>query len=204
MALFDISLLELIAFTVSVLGVWLTTARSLWNYPFSLLSVALYGIFFFRIKLYADMGLQGIFALTLVYGWWQWIRGRGGDGGLVVRRVGRAETLAGVVAGSALAGMLGLWLHDRTDASLPWADSALFAASLIGSLWSARRYVESWWIWIAVDLCYVGLYLVKRAYPTALLYAVFVALAALGLRRWRVALDTHAADALRGNEALRS
>jgi nicotinamide mononucleotide transporter len=95
-------------------------------------------------------------------------------------------------------------LHDRTDASLPWADSALFAASLIGSLWSARRYVESWWIWIAVDLCYVGLYLVKRAYPTALLYAVFVALAALGLRRWRVALDTHAADALRGNEALRS
>ena len=35
------SSLEIVAFIVSVLGVWLTTARSLWNYPFSLLSVAL-------------------------------------------------------------------------------------------------------------------------------------------------------------------
>jgi nicotinamide mononucleotide transporter len=204
LAVFDLSVLELVAFTVSVLGVWLTTARSLWNYPFSLLSVALYGVFFFRIKLYADTGLQVIFALMLVYGWWQWSRGRGGDGALVVLRVGRAEALVSIVAGVALAVLLGFWLHDRTDASLPWADSALFAASLIGSLWAARRYVESWWVWIAVDLCYVGLYLVKRAYPTALLYAVFVALAALGLRRWRVALDAHAADALRGGEALRS
>jgi nicotinamide mononucleotide transporter len=204
LALFDLSVLELVAFAVSVLGVWLTSVRSLWNYPFSLASVALYGVFFFRIKLYADMGLQGIFALTLVYGWWQWSRGRGGDGGLVVRRVGRTEALASTVAGVALALLLGAVLHDRTDASLPWADSALFAASLIGSLWSARRHLENWWVWIAVDVCYVGLYVVKRAYPTALLYAVFVVLAALGLRRWRVALDARAVRAPAGTGAARS
>jgi nicotinamide mononucleotide transporter len=74
-----VSSLGIIAFIVSVLGVWLTTARSLWNYPFSLISVVLYGVIFYQVKLYADMGLQAIFAGTLLYGLWQWRRNTGGS-----------------------------------------------------------------------------------------------------------------------------
>jgi nicotinamide mononucleotide transporter len=180
--------LEQVAFVVTVVGVWLTTARSLWNYPFSLLSVALYAVFFYRLKLYADMGLQVVFAGTLLYGLWQWLRGRGANGELLVARIGGAEMLLGLGLGLALGAGLGFLLHTYTDASLPWADSLLFAASLVASVWAARRYVENWWAWVVIDGLYVGLYVAKQAYPTAVLYAGFVALAVLGLRRWRRAL----------------
>ena len=86
------STLEAAAFIVSVLGVWLTTARSLWNYPFSLLSVVLYGVVFYQVKLYADMGLQGIFACTLLYGLSQWLRGRSAFG--IVGAAGMTATMA--------------------------------------------------------------------------------------------------------------
>ena len=184
--------LEIIAFVVSVLGVWLTTARSLWNYPFSLLSVVLYGVIFYQVRLYADMGLQAIFFVTLLYGWWQWRRGRSSAGEVLVTRVRTAEVLASIVAGMGAATMLGFLLYAHTDASLPWADSALLAASLVGSVWAARRNLESWGIWIVVDVLYVALYLVKHLYLTAVLYGAFVVLAVLGLRRWRSALARQA------------
>ncbi|MGA2777835.1 MAG: nicotinamide riboside transporter PnuC [Steroidobacteraceae bacterium] len=181
------SLLEFVAFIVSVLGVWLTTARSLWNFPFSLLSVALYGVIFYQVKLYADMGLQGIFAATLLYGLWQWLRGRSASGEVLVTRVRRAELLVSIVAGCAAAAVLGYLLDEHTDASLPWIDSLLLAGSLVASVWAARRNLENWWIWIVVDVLYVGVYLIKHLYLTAVLYAAFVVLAILGLRRWRSA-----------------
>jgi nicotinamide mononucleotide transporter len=181
--------LETIAFVVSVLGVWLTTARSLWNYPFSLLSVALYGVIFFRVKLYADMTLQGIFALTLLYGLSQWLRGRGPTGEVQVTRVNAREIALSLILGGAAAVGLGYGLETRTDASLPWADSLLLAGSLIGSVWAARRRLESWWVWIIVDVLYVGVYLLKHLYLTSVLYAAFVVLAVIGLRRWSSAFD---------------
>jgi nicotinamide mononucleotide transporter len=186
--------LEIFAVIVSVVGVWLTTARSLWNFPFSLLSVVLYGVIFYQVKLYADMGLQAIFAATLLYGMWQWWRGRTDRGDLVVMRVSTREVLVSLFAGLALALSLGFLLDERTDASLPWADSLLLAGSLIGSVWAARRQIESWWVWIVVDVLYVGIYLVKHLYLTALLYGAFVVLAVLGLRRWHAAFQRQRAD----------
>ena len=69
------------------------------------------------------------------------------------------------------------------------------AASLVGSWWSARRRIENWWVWIAADVIYVGVYLYKGLNLTAGLYAAFVLLALLGLRRWRHAYAAQAAQA---------
>jgi nicotinamide mononucleotide transporter len=39
-------------------------------------------------------------------------------------------------------------------------------------------------VWIVVDVLYVGLYVYKNLHLTAVLYGVFVVMAALGLRTW--------------------
>jgi nicotinamide mononucleotide transporter len=105
-----------------------------------------------------------------------------------VTRVRAIEIFASVVAGIAVAAVLGFLLYSHTDASLPWVDSALLAASIVGSVWAARRNLESWWVWIVVDVLYVAVYVFKHLYLTAVLYAAFVVLAVLGLRRWQTAL----------------
>jgi nicotinamide mononucleotide transporter len=188
------SLLEAAAFVVSIFGVWLTTTRSLWNYPFSLISVSLYGAIFYHAKLYADMGLQGIFAGALLYGLWQWLRNRTATGDILVTRVRAPEVTISFVALILVGGTLGSLLYGYTDASLPLTDSSLFAGSLVASVWAARRNIESWWVWITVDVIYVGLYVFKHLYLTAALYAIFVLLAVLGLRRWQLAFDRQRKD----------
>jgi len=144
-------------------------------------------VIFYQVKLYADMGLQGIFAATLLYGLWQWLHGRSASGEVLVTRVGPTEILISIVIGVAAAGALGFLLHEHTDASLPWIDSLLLSGSLVASIWAARRNIENWWVWIVVDVLYVGVYLIKHLYLTAVLYAAFVLLAVLGLRRWQAA-----------------
>jgi nicotinamide mononucleotide transporter len=132
------SRLEVIAFVVSILGVWLTTTRSLWNYRFSLISVALYGVLFNQAKLYADTGLQAIFAGNLIYGWWQWAHGRSASGNILITYLSSREIFISLAAGSVATGILGLLLHAHTEASLPWVDSMLSASSLVASVWAAR------------------------------------------------------------------
>jgi nicotinamide mononucleotide transporter len=63
-------------------------------------------------------------------------------------------------------------------------DGFLTAGSLLGQLLTAKKKIENWHTWIVVDVLYVGLYIYKGLHLTAILYAVFVVLAVLGLRAW--------------------
>jgi nicotinamide mononucleotide transporter len=79
----------------------------------------------------------------------------------------------------------------RLGAALPFLDAALASYSLVGSWWQARKHIANWWLWIAVDAIYVGEYIYKGLWPTAVLYAGLVGLAVLGLRDWRRAAQTY-------------
>ncbi|NMW25006.1 nicotinamide mononucleotide transporter, partial [Rhodanobacter denitrificans] len=87
---------------------------------------------------------------------------------------------------------LGAFMHYRTDAALPWLDAALTAFSLVAQWWQAKRHVASWWLWIVVDVIYVGEYVYKHLLITSVLYAGFVLLAVLGLRAWQRVAKTAA------------
>jgi nicotinamide mononucleotide transporter len=82
---------------------------------------------------------------------------------------------------------LGAAMHTWTNAALPWLDAMLAALSLVAQWWQARRHTATWWLWIIVDVVYVGMYAVKSLHATAALYLVFVGLAASGLQAWKKA-----------------
>ena len=67
---------------------------------------------------------------------------------------------------------------------------SIAAASVAAQLLMARRAIENWWLWIAVDVASVPLYLAKGLYPFAGLYLVYLGLAVWGLLDWRRALAT--------------
>ncbi|HEV2680730.1 MAG TPA: nicotinamide mononucleotide transporter, partial [Rhodanobacter sp.] len=47
--------------------------------------------------------------------------------------------------------------------------------------------IAAWWLWIAVDVIYVGEYVYKHLMITSVLYAGFIVLAMIGLRHWQQA-----------------
>jgi len=179
------SLLEIVAVIVSIAGVWLTTLRRPLCWPVGLASVLLYAKVFLDAKLYSDLLLQGFFAGMIVYGWHRWRRGALEAGGVVsVERVPPRDWIIGTAAGGVGTILLGYLMARFTDAAVPWLDAGLTSFSLVAQYWTARRWIETWWLWIVVDIVYTGLFLYKELYLTAGLYALFVGLAVRGLLSW--------------------
>jgi nicotinamide mononucleotide transporter len=176
--------LELAGTAVTVLGIWLTTKRLLICWPIVLLADFLYLVIFYQARLFSDALLQIFFVAFTPYGWWHWWRGIRAEGEVRVVPLNLRGWAAGLAAGAVGAVLFG-WLMVRVGAALPHLDAALASYSLVASWWGARKHIANWWLWIVVDAIYVGEYLYKDLYATALLYAGLIALAILGLRDWR-------------------
>ncbi len=176
--------LEIAGFLTTLIGIWLTTKRLLICWPVVLAADVLYLVVFYRARLFSDSLLQIFFVAFTLYGWWHWWRGVREEGEVRVVPLGVRGWLAGLAAGAVGAVLLG-WLMVRVGAALPHLDAALTSYSLVGSWWQARKHIANWWLWIAVDAVYIGEYLYKDLWPTAVLYLLLVILAVMGLVDWR-------------------
>jgi nicotinamide mononucleotide transporter len=181
--------LELSSAVTAAIGIWLTTKRRLICWPVTLISIFLYMLVFYSTKLYSDALLQVFFVAFTIYGWWHWQRGVHQEGEVRVAPLALRNLLLALaigVVGSFALGRLAVRIH----AALPHLDATLMSYSLVASWWQARKHTANWWLWIVVDLVYIGEYVYKDLIVTAILYAVFVVLAVLGLRNWRRASRT--------------
>jgi nicotinamide mononucleotide transporter len=179
------STLEIIAVILGVINILLIIARSIWNFAFGIIMVALYAVVFAQAKLYSDAGLQIFFLLVQAYGWWAWGRNKAQQGEVIVERMTR-ESLMLWVAGSLFTTLVwGMVMNRFTDASYPYWDASVAMFSVAAQILMTRRFLENWWWWILVNCLSIPLYLVKGLYLTAGLYGVFLALAITGLTHWR-------------------
>ncbi|MDR6236738.1 nicotinamide mononucleotide transporter [Pseudomonas psychrotolerans] len=182
------STVELVAAVLGIVAVWLTVRQNIWGWPIGLVMVVLYVWIFYDVKLYSDMLLQCVYAVLQLYGWWQWLRGGQQHQGREVTSLGGAPIAGGLAVGAVGSLVLGYLMGTHTDAALPWLDAALTAFSLVAQFWMAQKRLQCWALWFVLDVIYVGLFYHKGLYPTAVLYAVFVGLAAYGWLDWRRAL----------------
>jgi nicotinamide mononucleotide transporter len=174
---------ELAGFVTTAVGIWLTTKRLLICWPVVLAADVFYLVVFYRARLLSDAMLQIFFIVFTLYGWWNWWRGVRDEGEVRVVPLALPSLLIAVAAGVAGSFVVGE-ITKRLNAALPYLDAALMSFSLVGSWWQARKHIAAWWLWIAVDLFYIGEYIYKNLWLTAVLYAVLVVLAILGLRAW--------------------
>jgi len=176
--------LEWASAITAALGIWLTTQRRLICWPITLISTLLYMLVFLRVKLYSDALLQVFFVVFTIYGWWNWWRGVREDGSVRVEPLTVRSMFVALAAGFIGCFLLGD-LAEHIHAALPHLDATLMSYSLVASWWGARKHIANWWLWIVVDVVYVGEYIYKDLWPTAALYAGLVILAIVGLRDWR-------------------
>ena len=184
------NVLEVVAAMLGLINIVLVVRRSVWNFPFGLAMVALYGWLFAQpdVRLYSDAGLQLFFFVVQLYGWWSWSRAEAKAGEVVPLRLPASARIA-VLGGIVLATLLwGALMHRFTNASLPWWDAFIAMTSVAAQLLMARRFVENWVLWIAVDVVAIGVYTSKGLMLTGFLYLAFLVLSAVGLIGWRRAL----------------
>jgi nicotinamide mononucleotide transporter len=181
--------LEIIAFVLALAMVGCNIREIHWGWPLAAISSILYFALFWRSKLYGDAALQVFFALMALWGWFQWLRGRRGDGAaLTVSRLTRGGLIATLAACALLWPSIGLFLKTFTDTDVPWWDAFPTATSVVGQVLLGRKFIENWAVWIVVNIVSVGLFAYKGLWLTALLYAVFIVLSVAGWRAWHTKL----------------
>jgi nicotinamide mononucleotide transporter len=177
--------LELIGAIIAAIGIWLTTLRRMLCWPVVLISILIYTVVFYRTGLYSDAMLQLFFLAFTIYGWWHWWHGKREEGEVRVVPLPRSQMARALLLGFIGSFLIGS-LTKRLNAALPYMDATLMSYSLVASWWGARKHIANWWLWIIIDVAYVGEYLYKSLWPTAILYGViFVPLAVFGLIEWR-------------------
>jgi nicotinamide mononucleotide transporter len=176
--------LEIIGAVTAIVSIWLTTKRKMACWPIGIISDLAYLVISYHAQLFSfALLLVGGLPLTF-YGWWYWEQGVHKEGQVRVVRLPLPNLLIGVVSGALGGLVLGAWMKHY-HASLPYLDAMLTSYSVLGGWWQARKHIANWWLWIVVDVVYVGEFICKNLQLTALLYAAFVGLAVVGLRDWR-------------------
>lgn len=180
--------LEWVAAILSAVSVFLSTRENIWSWPTAIVSVLMYAVVFARAGLYSDAGLQIFFCVISIYGWYEWLHGGANRGRLHVSRASRRAWIVALVFGVLFWGALASFTSRLPGVSLPFLDSGLTTLSVIAQVMMTRKILENWILWIVADLVYVPMYLFKGLVPTAILYAVFLVLAVMGLLQWRRSL----------------
>lgn len=195
--------LEIIGTLVGLLYLWLEYRASIYLWIAGIIMPAIYIFVYYDAGLYADFGINIYYLGAAIYGWMMWKYGSflrrkllrrkkqepTKQGELPITRM-PLHYLLPLVAVFAIS-LLGIaWiLMNFTDSNVPWLDSFTTALSIIGMWMLARKYVEQWWAWIAVDAVSAGLYIYKGLDFTAGLYALYTIIAIFGYFKWKKMME---------------
>jgi nicotinamide mononucleotide transporter len=174
---------ELLGFVTGIACVALAVAQRIETFPVGIANNAFFIVLFVDARLYADAGLQVVYVVLGFMGWWVWLtRSRGP---LAVERASFRLLLWTTLAVGAATLVLVPILRAAHGAAPGW-DALTTSMSLGAQLLLNLKRLETWYVWIAVDVIYVPLYFSRDLNLTALVYIVFLALCVEGWRQWRI------------------
>lgn len=168
-------------YTASVI---LAARNSVYTWPMGMVGCALFTLVFFNAKLYADSTLMLVFLLSSVIGWRQWRHGQRGAE-LPITSTAPRNLILFVLPAALLTAGYGAILHAFTDAYAPFWDSAVLGFSLLAQFLLLRRKLETWHVWILVNLLAIPLYVSRELYVTAVVYCGYLVNAGFGWWHWR-------------------
>jgi len=177
---------ELLGFATGLASVALAALGRISTFAVGLLNAAFFAVLFVDAELYAAASLQLMFFVLCLHGWWAWITiGREHEGRAITNA--SATLLLAVVAGIALATLALVPVLHAAGGSAPVVDALGAGMSIGAQVLLNLKKVESWYVWVAVDLLYIPLYVSRELLLTAVVYGAFLAICLVALRSWRAA-----------------
>ena len=170
----------------------LAVQQNAWCWACAIASSAIYLVLFARGGLQMQAVLQVFYIGMAVYGWRAWRGGLVASGdALPVTRWSVARHAIGI--GLVLAvSLLNGWIIARLQGGLvPYVDATVAWASVLATWLVARKVLENWLYWMAIDAVAAMLYWSQGFHATAVLFVVYVVIAARGYLAWRTDLAQH-------------
>ena len=172
------SILEIIAFLTSLIGVVLGVLGPRVTWPWWSIGSLLYAVLFFQSAYYASASLQFIFIAGGVWGWFGW-----GPKGAKPQKSNNKERLY-IITVLTIASFA-LWpVLTSIGATSSAIEAFGFVGSVVAQLLMVWQRFEAWPIWLIVDAAYTYQYFNGKLYLTGFLYLIFTFIAIWGWIRW--------------------
>jgi nicotinamide mononucleotide transporter len=178
------SMTEVFGFVTGAVTVWLCAKENIWNWPIGIVNNVFFIVLFFGARLFADMSLQVVYIVLSIGGWYLWLRGGDKKTGIVIQNTSARTWAAMVLVGAVATYGMMKYLASVGD-SAPFLDALTTVMSLLAQYGLMKKLIENWFIWIAVDVIYIPLYIYKGLPLTGILYVVFLLMCIVGYVGWR-------------------
>ncbi len=177
--------LDIVTTVLGLAYILLEYKASIWMWLVGFLMQSLGIVLYYQKGLYADCGMEFYYLSMTVYGYWRWIRGSASKQELPIRHFPRHLVLPWLLLIGVVWAIIYWLLVTFTNSNVPLADSFTTALSIVGIWALAHKYLEQWFIWIAVDIVTCVLYFYKDIPFKACLYGLYVVIAVFGFIKWR-------------------
>ncbi len=181
----DTSILEVIAVTFGIASVIYSKKVNILVYPTGLVSVSIYMYICFFAKLYADMGINLVYFVMSIYGWYNWARVKDNKKVVPISWCTKKEHFINVGMFVFFFISLIYVLKNFTDSDVPVWDSLTTAIFIVGMWLMAKKKIENWILWIIGNVISIPLYFYKGLVLTSVQFTVFLVLATLGYLAWK-------------------
>lgn len=182
--------IEAIGTFFSLLCVALVVKENLWCWPTGILGVSFLGWAFFTYGLYSTALLHLVYFLPIQFhGWWAWLQGENDTRPVswLKPRVAAGIVLLGILlpalGWSLVIGDISTFLGQAAPIFPLW-DALILWMSISAQLLMNFKKVESWILWIAIDIIAIPLYALSGMWMVSVLYGIFLVLATKGLLDW--------------------
>ena len=177
--------LDIVTTALGLAYILLEYKASVWMWLVGFLMQTLGIVLYYQKGLYADCGMEFYYLAMTVYGYWRWVHGSTEKQSLPIRHFPRRLVLPWLAVIAIVWALIYWLLVTFTNSNVPLADSFTTALSIVGIWALAHKYLEQWFIWIAVDVVTCILYFYKDIPFKASLYALYVIIAIFGYFKWR-------------------
>ena len=191
---YPMSYIEFFGTILYLVSVWLIAQKKMLTWPVGIISVVLYAVLFYQIRLYSDTIEQIYYLGSSVYGWIFWKKNNSTGGKATPFRYSNKKLIIlWITITTTITAILTLFMANIHNifpylfpepASFPFLDALTTVMSFIAMFLMAQKRIESWIYWIIVDVIGIILYFIKDVKFISLLYVMLLIIAIRGFVKW--------------------
>ena len=178
--------LSLVSGLLGVCSVCLTAQGNILTFVFGFAQVGTYTYLCVTQRFYGEIAINIYYFVTMMYGVYVWRKRLGNSAErLVITRSLPVRTLLLITVGTLLVSWAAGWgLAAWTDDTQPYLDAFTTIPALVAQVLMILVYREHWFLWLAVDILSVALWLRAGDYCMVAQYAFWCMNCVYGLKRW--------------------
>ena len=188
----DIGYISLVSGCLGICSVCLTAQGNILTFAFGFTQVLTYTYLCVSQRFYGEIAINGYYFLTMIYGVYTWKRrlkmpedSSKGKHFVSPRNLSPRTLIIIALLTLLVSWLAGIGLASWTDDTQPYLDAFTTVPALVAQVLMILVYREHWFIWLAVDVLSVALWLRAGDYCMAAQYAFWCANCLYGIRRWK-------------------